>query len=189
MVTTRLTLEEFLRLPEEKPALEYIDGVVTQKVAPKGRHSVLQLRITNYFNDFAEPQAIAFALPELRTTYSGASRVPDVAVYLWDRIPWTPDGEVPDDFFEPPDIAVEIVSPEQSHAELIRKCEWYVAHGVPLALLVDPDPHTVRLFRPGEPPATLRRADVIDFAPVLPGLHLVVQDLFAWLRPRRQPTC
>jgi Uma2 family endonuclease len=187
MVTTRLTLEEFLRLPEEKPALEYMDGVVTQKVAPKGRHSVLQLRLTEFFNDHAEPQGIAFALQELRTTYAGWSPVPDVAVYLWDRIPWNTNGEVPDDYYEPPDIAVEIVSPEQSRAELVRKCEWYVAHGVPIALLVDPDPRTVRLFRPGQPTATLRGADVLDFGPVLPGLHLSVQDLFGWLRPRRSP--
>ena len=36
----RLTLEEFLRLPEEKPALELIDGAVTQKMAPAWDHSV-----------------------------------------------------------------------------------------------------------------------------------------------------
>ena len=44
------------------------------------------------------------------------------------------------------------------------------------------------LVRPGEPPALLRGADVIDFAPVLPGLRLSIQALFGWLRPRRQPT-
>ena len=65
--------------------------------------------------------------------------MPDVAVYLWERIPWTPDGEVPNTYVVPPDIAIEIVSPAQSRAELIRKCQWYVAHGVSLALLVDPD--------------------------------------------------
>ena len=30
----RITLEEFLQLPEEKPALEFEDGMVTQKVPP-----------------------------------------------------------------------------------------------------------------------------------------------------------
>ena len=34
----RTSLEEFLKLPEEKPALEYFDGKVTQKVSPKTRH-------------------------------------------------------------------------------------------------------------------------------------------------------
>jgi hypothetical protein len=34
-----LTLDEFLALPERKPALESADGMVTRKTAPKGRHS------------------------------------------------------------------------------------------------------------------------------------------------------
>jgi Uma2 family endonuclease len=185
----RLTLEDFLALPEEKPALEYFDGVVTQKVAPKGRHSWLQYELSNYFNASARHRKLVIALPELRTTYAGSSPVPDVAVYRRDRVPWGPGGEVPDDFYEPPDIAVEIISPEQSKVKLTEKCEWYVAHGVPIALLVDPDDLSVTLFRPGEPPAVLRGADTIDFAPILPGLRLSIRRLFGWLQagPRQQP--
>ena len=41
-----LTLEEFLALPEEKPALEYGAGVVTQKVAPLYEHSLLRSALT-----------------------------------------------------------------------------------------------------------------------------------------------
>ena len=34
-----LTLEEFLRLPEIKPASEYIEGQIIQKPIPQGKHS------------------------------------------------------------------------------------------------------------------------------------------------------
>jgi Uma2 family endonuclease len=37
-----ITLEEFLNLPETKPANEYMDGQIIQKPMPKGRHSILQ---------------------------------------------------------------------------------------------------------------------------------------------------
>src|SRR3954452_7597057 len=104
----RMPLEEFLALPEEKPALEFEDGVVTQKVAPKGRHSWLQTSIAARFNQAGGPGKIAAAFTELRTTYAGASPVPDVAVYRWDRIPLDANGEVVDDFLEPPDAAIEI---------------------------------------------------------------------------------
>ena len=33
--TVRLTLEDFLQLPETKPASEYIEGEITQKPLPK----------------------------------------------------------------------------------------------------------------------------------------------------------
>ncbi len=39
------SLEEFLQLPETKPASEYIDGQIVQKPMPKSRHSRLQGRL------------------------------------------------------------------------------------------------------------------------------------------------
>jgi hypothetical protein len=38
--TKPLTLEDFLALPETKPASEFIDGKIIQKPMPQGKHSV-----------------------------------------------------------------------------------------------------------------------------------------------------
>ena len=181
IVPQGLTLDEFLKLPEEEPALEFEDGVVIQKVSPKGQHSALQSDVVELFNRFARPRKLARAFTELRATYGGHSYVPDVAVYRWERIPRTDAGEVADDFFEPPDIAVEVVSPEQSVNALVRRCLWYVDHGVRLALLIDPDDRSVIVFRPVPQPSALQAPDRIDVADVLPGLQLAVADLFAAL--------
>lgn len=116
-----MTLEAFLRLPEDEPSLEYWDGRVTQKVSPQGKHGMLQGGFLGLINGYVVPRKLAMAIPELRATYSGGSPVPDVAVYRWDRVPRDPDGAVADVFLEPPDIAVEIVSPEQSVKELGRE--------------------------------------------------------------------
>ncbi|HLH23227.1 MAG TPA: Uma2 family endonuclease [Chloroflexota bacterium] len=180
----RLTLEEFLALPEEKPALEYEDGEVTQKVAPKGQHSVLQWRIAELINDATRPGKVALALPELRSTYARTSRVPDISVYTWERIPTDARGRIADDFFEPPDIAIEIVSPGQSVNRLVRRCLSFVAHGVRAALLVDPRDESVLLFVPGAAPVPLGRDDVIDLTSVVAGLEIRVDDVFAALELR-----
>jgi Uma2 family endonuclease len=177
-----LTLEEFLKLPEEKPALQYFEGKVTQKMAPKARHSLLQGSFTQFINELGRPSRVALAFPELRTTYAGASFVPDVAVFRWARIAIDVDGEVADEVFSPPDIAVEIVSPRQSRPRLRRQCRWYVDNGVPLALLVDPRRHTVERFEPGLPERLLQGSDVIDCTAVVPGARLTVDELFACLR-------
>ncbi len=117
-----LTLDEFLALPEEEPALELEpDGTLSQKVSPKGQHSTLQLALCEHINQSARAQHLAVAFPELRAVYAGAVYVPDVAVYRWHRIPRTSDGKVASDFREPPDIAIEIVWPEQSTNALIRR--------------------------------------------------------------------
>ncbi len=178
------TLQAFLALPEQEPALEYEAGVVTQKVAPKARHSRLQYTVAEWFNRFGEPRKLALAFPELRTTFAGASLVPDVAVYRWERLPIDASGELVDDVLTPPDVAVEIASPGQSRARLARRCRWYVEHGVSLGLLLDPEDRTVRVFRPGREPETLHEAHWIDCTDVVPGLEIPVQALFAALRVR-----
>ena len=181
VVGQRMSLEAFLALPEESPALEFADGMVTQKVAPQGQHSSLQSSFTQAVNDVARPPKQALALPELRTTYSGRSRVPDVAVYLWHRIPRLANGRIANRFTEAPDIAVEIVSPDQTASELFDKCIWYVKNGVQIALLVDPDRDTVFRFRPESLPDVLTGDDRIDLDSVLPGFELTVSQLFATL--------
>jgi Uma2 family endonuclease len=37
-----LTLDKLLKLPETKPASEFIDGKVVQKLMPQGSHSIIQ---------------------------------------------------------------------------------------------------------------------------------------------------
>src|SRR5438034_11299606 len=113
MAITRegLTLEEFLELPEEKPALEYCAGTVRQKVSPEIQHGLLQTLLCQWINGFAWPRKLAVAVSELRTTFAGASHVPDVAVCLWGRVPRDPRGEPRGPLREPPWIAIEIASP------------------------------------------------------------------------------
>lgn len=182
VASTRLTLEEFLKLPEEEPPLELIDGVIAPKMSPKGRHSALQAAFVQFLNESTQQDKVARALTELRVTFAGASVVPDISVYRWERIPVDVAGEIADDFLESPDIAIEIVSPEQSVTALVRRCLWYVTHGVQVALLVDPADHSVLAFRPDQPTVAWRGSDRIDLHEVLPDLELTVDQLFASLQ-------
>jgi Uma2 family endonuclease len=182
VASKHLILEEFLKLPEEEPPLEFINGLVTQKVSPKGRHGVLQAELIKQLDRCGLPDKLAQAIPELRVTFGGASVVPDVAVFRWARIPVDASGEIADTFLEAPDIAIEIASPDQSVTALVRRCLWYITHGVQVALLVDPADHSVLAFRPDQPVVAWHGADRIDLHEVLPDFDLSVDQLFASLR-------
>src|SRR5438552_9909 len=171
-----LTLEEFLRLPEREPALEFAEGEVTQKVSPQGQHSAIQSEFIERINTFGRRRRLARAFSELRTTFAGRSRVPDVAVYRWDRIPTDRAGRVPNVVTEPPGLAIEIVSPGQRVNPLVRRCLWYVTNGVAVALLVDPDDESVLAFRPGQATTALRGPVRIDLEEVLPGFQLIAEE-------------
>ncbi len=173
----RLTLEEFLKLPEKKPALEFEDGEVTQKVSPKGPHPVLQAIVAELFNRSLRPRKLALAMTELRTTFAGASRVPDTAVYRWERIPRRPGGKVDYDFREPPDIAIEIISPGQGPNRLIRRCQRFLEEGVRTVLLVDPEDESIAVFR-ADGTRTFRGTERIDLGDVIPGFTLDIRELF-----------
>jgi Uma2 family endonuclease len=173
-----MTLDAFLQLDEVEPALEYHDGMVTQKMAPKGRHSAIQVEIVEWINRAARAGRSARALTELRTTFAGASHVPDVVVYRAERIPRDAAGQIPDDVIAPPDIAVEIASPGQSITQLVRLCLWYATNGVATALLVDPADRTILVFRQGAHVAALAEADTLDLSDVVPGLQAPVREVF-----------
>jgi Uma2 family endonuclease len=126
---------------------------------------------------------LAHVFPELRVTFSGRSFVPDIAVLRTERIPLDDRGRFANDIFEPPDIAVEIVSPELGVNPLIRRCRWFVANGVGVALLVDPADESVVAFRPGNEISEWHDKDKIDLSDVLPDFDLTVEQLFASLRP------
>jgi len=63
-----ITLEEFLALPEEEPALEYEHGAVTQKMSPKGRHGKLQAIVTRFIDNYGIPRKLAQAFTETRAS-------------------------------------------------------------------------------------------------------------------------
>jgi Uma2 family endonuclease len=171
----RMTLEEFLSLPEQKPALEYIDGVVRQKVAAKPVHGSIQLFLSDAIGQFARPRRLGVVLPETRFVARRWSPVPDIVFYRRERLRVR---RAPDDFTEPPDLAVEIMSPGQTLSGQIQKCLDLVARGTTVAVLVHPGEESVFAFRSDQPLHVLQGEDRIDLDDVLPGFELTVRHLF-----------
>jgi hypothetical protein len=99
-------------------------------------------------------------------------------------------GEVPIGFLRcAPDLAVEVLSPDDRPGELAERMADYVAAGTRCIWVVDADARTVTVHRPGEPPlvvhADVDAATSLDGAPVLPGFALPLAPLFAGLARAR----
>ena len=78
--TKLLSLDEFLALPETEPGSEYINGKISQKPMPQGKHSIIQRELSFALTLAFRPAGIAQAFPELRCTFGGRSIIPDIAV-------------------------------------------------------------------------------------------------------------
>lgn len=180
-LTSPRSLEEFLKLPEEKPALEFFGHRIYQKPMPRRRHSILQFEISSAINQIAKPAKIAYAFPELRCTFAGRSIVPDIVVLLWEHIEFGSDGEPRDDVLIPPDWMIEILSPEQNSGWVIRKILFSLEQGGQLGWLVDPGDRSVVAFFPDRLPKSLQGSDPL---PVLSGIPwpISADQLFDWLK-------
>lgn len=182
-----LTLEEFLRLPEidDHPYLEFVDGRIEAKVSPQKKHSVIQKRLMMNLDAFSQPRGLGETFPELRCTFAGRSLVPDVVFLTTDHIQADSEGDLINETFQPPDIHVEIASPDQPAKRNRDRLQFSTANGCPLGWLIDPERKTVEIFRSGGSREWLTEDGVLEGAPVLPGYRLPLTELFDWLKVRR----
>jgi Uma2 family endonuclease len=77
-----------------------------------------------------------------------------------------------------PDLAVEVVSPTNTAAELQQKVTAYLDAGVRLTWLVDPDTRSVTVYRADGTGRLVRRNEALVGEDVLPGLSLPLERIF-----------
>lgn len=181
----RMTLAEFLKLPEVKPARELRHGVVSQKVPPSGEHGSIQSWFGAQVYIFGELKQRAQAFTETRVILDADTYVPDAVVYVWDRVPVGENGRFPRYFTTPPDLALEILSHGQTVGSLLDRCRELVGHGVRVAILADPEHMAVYVIRAGTELGPLRDDAVIDITDILPDLHLTAAHILARVGPVR----
>ncbi len=169
----RMTEDEYLALPEDKPYLEYIDGWVLQKPMVDANHSDLAVELVAALRDYGKRSGGRAGI-ERRAHFAATRnyRLPDVCFFAAGR---------PTENDSLPTLAVEIRSPGQTANELRAKCRFFRANGVAECWLVDPRLRTVELFSSeGE---FILGTDQTLVSIALPGFELALSELFAVLDP------
>jgi Uma2 family endonuclease len=183
--TKPLTLEQFLALPETKPANEYIaTGKIVQKPMPQGKHSLLQLELVFFINSILRKVGIAIAFPELRCTIGGRSIVPDIVVLEQKNIPKDEDGEIANKVTTAPDLVIEILSPDQSTTKVILNILHCLNCGTQVAWLIDPAEKIIFVYQPD---CQVQFIDNPEQELIVPefarSVKLTAGDIFNWLKP------
>ena len=90
---------------------------------------------------------------------------------------WMP--RIPDEYFEsPPDLAIEVISPDDRRELIGDKLRDYLAAGVRLVWLVDPESRTVMVYTGNTRGVEYVETDTLDGGDVLSGFTCPVADLF-----------
>ena len=173
----RISVQEYLALPEEKPYREYVYGEVVAKAMPNEDHIGLAGELIVRLAPLRDvPGGLLGPEPRVRfdTERGPEYRLPDVA--YWRAGKPRRDGKE----LLPPTLAIELRSPEETMAEQRAKCRYYRRYGVDIAWLFDPATRTAEVFEGGRDGERLGTEGVLS-SPLLPGLQLAVAGLFAVL--------
>ena len=177
--TKPITIEEFVQMPDpEGFQSELVRGEIVLTPLPQARHGICCAQISCLLGNFVDDSKIGW----LACNNAGVIlerdpdtvRGPDVAFWSITRQP-----KMPEDYFEiPPDIAVEVLSPDDRRKNVREKIKDYVKNGVKLVWLVDPDTRTVTVYQGSLRGSELDEADTLTGGDVLPGFTCLVSDLF-----------
>jgi Uma2 family endonuclease len=186
---TRMTLEEFLALPDDGIDRDLIDGVVGVWTKPgdnpRIRHSHFHGSALSHLNsliadwiDSCPPPRGAIFIGEvgciLRPGDNGVGI--DVAYLSPERLAQQGDQTTMID--GPPTLAAEVLSRSNSQEEIDTKVKAYLKAGVPAVWVINPTFRTVMVFRPDAAPTMVNDTGELTAEPHLPGFRCRVADLF-----------
>ena len=175
-----MTADELLRLPDDGQRHELIAGVLRTMPLYGAEHGRVAANLAMLLGQYVYAHNLgcvyAAGTGFQLTARPDTVRAPDLAFVRQERV--LAVGRVMGYLPGPPDLAAEVLSPNDRPAEVEEKVASWLAHGTRLVLVVDPRRRTVRVYRPGTPPRTLAEQDVLSGEDVVPGWTLPVGALF-----------
>ncbi len=174
-----VTAEELERLPDDDWRYELVQGRLV-RMSPVGLpHGEVAARIVALLYGYVHPRQLGLVVTEVGFKLASnpdTVRAPDVAFIRRNRLV---AGTRRGFWHGPPDLAVEVLSPDDRPRDVQTKVEGYLACGTILVLVVDPDADTVTLYRRLAAPVTLTDSHhALEMDDVLPGFRCTVGDVF-----------
>jgi Uma2 family endonuclease len=176
---TRYTPDDLLAMPDRK-SYELVDGnlvernvsALSSQVAAKLNRLVGNHCEANNLSWYFDSECGYRCFPDDPTKVRRA----DVSYLRRDRLPLErlSEGYVR----VAPDLAAEVVSPNDLASEVSRKVDEYLGAGVGLVWVVYPEQRTVQVFRADGTVSLLRESDDLDGGETLPGFRCRVGEIF-----------
>jgi Uma2 family endonuclease len=176
----RMSVEQFEQGYYGKRA-ELWRGEVREYMPTGPKHGKVTARLTISLGSYllATGEGDLFAAETgfiIRTPQGESVLAPDIAFIRRERLP---DGEFPPGFCSiVPDLVVEVVSPRDSYADVQAKAREWLAGGVAVVWIVDPQRRVVEVLQSENERQLLGEGEILTGAPVLPNFQISVRALF-----------
>jgi Uma2 family endonuclease len=177
--TKPLTAEEFWALPEGEGKRELVRGEVVEWMPVGGVHGDVVTELLTRLRTWAKQGQHGYVATEagylVQRNLDGV-RAADISYVRQNRIP---ESGVPEGFWNlAPDLAVEVVSPNETAEEIQDKVFDYLAAGTLQVWVIYPRRQQAVVHTPDGLARTLKAGDDLQAPELLPGFACKVADLF-----------
>jgi Uma2 family endonuclease len=181
------TVEDVVRIEEQENRLfELVDGVLVEKVMGFTESQLAAAIIAALSNYLDTNDLGVITAPDGMIRFPGnLVRIPDVAFVPWEEFSAGENKEAAP--MVVPALAVEVLSPGNTAAEMSRKLREYFSAGVALVWFVDPPSRSVTVYTSPTESKVVPLEGTLDGGEVLPGFQLPVAKIFARLKQSRRP--
>jgi Uma2 family endonuclease len=172
------TDEEFMALPDDGHCYEIVSGELIDMGNSGAKHGYIAIILSSALFAIVMAKKLG-ALFDSSTAFkmkSGNKRSPDISFVAKERLQGLKD--LPDGFLEgAPDLAIEILSPGNTIAEIHDKLVEYFDNGARLVWVIHPKENHVLVYRCSqEPERLLKSIDFLEGEDVVPGFSLPISD-------------
>jgi len=178
-----VTAAELLAMPDDGSRRELVRGEL-RKMPPAGsEHGYVAMNIGTSLNVHVKANGLG-RVYTAETGFKLASdpdtvRAPDAAFVIRERVEEV--GRVAGYWPGVPDLAIEVVSPGDTHAQVVEKALAWLGAGCRMVLVADPERRTVTAYRAlnNIRILTAGAGDAVDGEDVVLGWSLPVAEIFA----------
>ncbi len=174
-VVSPLTIDDFERLPDELALNhELVDGKLVDVSGNTGNHNALRDLLTAMLLFHLMEHKLGRVLSEQEYKFEGNAHGPDISFFSLEKAPLY-NGSFRVQRFVP-DLAIEIVSENDTFRKLVKRVNRYRKGGTKEAWILDIDSRQAFLFSE-ERDAILHENGVFESS-LIPGFSIRLGDLF-----------
>lgn len=162
--------------PDGERDYEIVNGQPEEREMPGARHGVIAARLIVRLGGYVEASGLGVVSSEANFKIGNNERIPDLAFVAAERLP--AEG-VPESVWPmAPDLAVEIISPNDLHEKVSGKVLEYLEAGVRQVWIVSPEHRTITIFRSPTQAQILAGENELLSDDLFPGFRCPLSAIF-----------
>ena len=179
-MASQMTADELLVMPHNGYCYELVQGELRQMSPAGRRHGRIAANVIGSLIAFVKKYNLGEVLSSetgfLLGTAPDTVRAPDVSFVSRERAEATAEER---GFFPgAPDLAVEVISPNDRYNEVAEKVSDWLRAGTAMVVVIDPHQRTATVYRASDDVCVLTEGDMLDGDDVVPGWEVPLADVF-----------